>query len=248
MLMKTLKLSAEIVLIIAAAVVVGTYMYLAPLYQTGNAWIDAALVFVGIVAQMISRTPQIEADDTSIQYYARTQAIGSAGLTLLVLAVLHTIAAITFPYDITLPYLLLTGIAFIWHGFRIASVHAGAAIQTANDQKTAVQNEAKKNFANVIKVPAQRLREVLLNLDTADANGQQDAINAIKNVELAVKGFAPTNQAGISSLSDSLTSWAISLEIAAKRIDSLSQEDEKSAFMKEITASAHQMLAAIKSV
>jgi len=245
--MKTLKLSAVIVLIIAAAVVVGTYMYLAPLYQTGNAWIDAALVFVGIVAQMISRTPQIEADDTSIQYYARTQAIGSAGLTLLVLAVLHTIAAITFPYDITLPYLLLTGIAFIWHGFRIASVQ-GAAIQTANDQKTAVQNEAKKNFANVIKVPAQRLREVLLNLDTADANGQQDAINAIKNVELAVKGFAPTNQAGISSLSDSLTSWATSLEIAAKRIDSLSQEDEKSAFMKEITASAHQMLAAIKSV
>ncbi len=246
--MKALKLSSVIVLVIVAAVVAGAYMYLAPLFQTGNAWIDGTLVFVGIVALMISRTPQIEADDASVQYYARTQVIGSAGLTLLVLAVLHTIAAIMLPYNIMLPYLLLTGIAVVWHAFRIASVHAGAAIQTANDQKAAMQNEAKKRFVDVIKVPAQRLRGALLNLDTADATGLQEAINAIKNVELAVKGFAATNQTGISSLLDSLTSWATSLEIAAKRIDSLSQEAEKSAFLKEITASARKMLLAIKSV
>lgn len=246
--MKTLKLSAIVVVIIVAAVAVGIYMYLAPLFHSGNAWIDAVMVFVGIVALMISRTPQIEVDNTSTQYYAQTQVIGSAGVTLLTLAVLHTIAAIMLPYNITLPWLILVGIAVAWHAFRIATVSAGAAIQTANDRKSAVHYETKKNLADLIKEPAKRLREALLGLETTDATAQQDAINAIKNVELAVKGFAGTNQAGVSSLTNILTSWATSLEIATKRIDSLSRESEKTAFLKEITASARQVLANIKSV
>lgn len=246
--MKSFNIYSVIVLVIVAGIVISTYLYLAPFYKTGYVWIDAALMVVGVIARMISRTPQIEVDSTSTQYYARTQAIGSAGLTLLILAVLHTILAITLPYNTTLPYLLLIGVAIIWYGFRIVTIHVGATIQALNDQKAAVQNEAKKNFSDMIKVPAQRLREELLTLETDDAIAQQDAINAIKNVELAVKGFSATNQTGIGNLTDSLTSWATSLEIAAKRIDSLSQEGEKSAFLKEITVSARQMLTKIKSV
>ena len=246
--MKSPKLVIWFFFVVVAAIIAVSYVYLAPLYKTGLPWIDAALVILSVVALMVSRTPQWEADDTSMQYYARTQVVGSAGLPLLLITVLHTVLAIALPVDTTLPYLLLIGVLFIWYGFRIVTVHVGASIQMANTRRASVQHEERINFVDLIRVPAKQMRENLLNLNDVDAIAQQDAINAIKNVELAVQGFSSSNQASVSRLSEKLSRWATSLEMSLKKVNTLSQKSEKAAFLNEITSSARQMLVSIKSV
>jgi len=246
--MKSPKLIIWFFFVVVAAIIAVSYVYLAPLYKTGLPWIDAVLVILSVFALMVSRTPQWDADDTAMQYYARTQVVGGAGIPLLLLAVIHTVLSITLPVDTTLPYLLLLGVAVIWYGFRIATVHVGASIQTANARRANVQYEERINFVDLIRVPAKQMREDLLNLNDVDAIAQQDAINAIKNVELAVQGFSSSNQASVSRLSEKLSRWATYLEMSLKKVNTLSEESEKAAFLDEITSSARQILVSIKSV
>lgn len=243
--MNILKLSSVFLLLLLIIIVSVIFYLLGPMYQTGSPIVDAVAVIIGLVALMIGFIPQPNASSNSTQFYSRTHVIASAGIPILAIAILHTVLSIVLSYDLTLMYLILLGIIIVYFGFRILAVGLGTSIQIASDERHQILKDSRKNLVEIVEIPANKLHSEILAMQLQDSVVQQEAISIIKNVLLALKGI-PANRMNDPQLPALLSNWAVNLELATARIKSLSTEEDKIIFLKDVIQKSKDILSYIR--
>lgn len=244
--MKILKLSSIFLLLIAIIIVSVIFILLAPMYQTGSPVIDAIAVIIGITALMVGVIPQPNASSNSTQFYSRTNVIASAGIPILLLAILHTVLSIVLSYDLTLFYLILLGIIILYYGFRILMVGYGTSVQVALDEQHQIRKENRYNLVEMIEMPAKKMQSEILSMQLENCVVQQDAISILKNVLLAVKGI-PANRINDSDLPVQLSNWVASIELATARIKNLTTEEDKINYLNDVIQNSQEILIFIRN-